>query len=46
MKDYKKRVAEYPSEINAPTPTNAINAMNQTLVKADSHAQKIDEYLS
>ena len=36
----------YPSEIKAPTPTNAIKAMNQTFVRADSHAPKIDEYLS
>ena len=35
----------YPSEIKAPTPTNAIKAMNQTFVRADSHAPKIDEYL-
>lgn len=36
----------YPSEIKAPTPTNAIKAMNQTFVRADSHASKMDEYLS
>jgi len=36
----------YPSEIKAPTPNNAIKAMNQTFVRADSHAPKIDEYLS
>lgn len=34
------------SEINAPTPINAINAMNQILVRADSHAPEIDECLS